>query len=153
MVAETSQTLDRGLTVLEVLAESADGLTVTELAARLGVSRTVVYRLVVTLEQHALLRRGPEYDLLPWCRKRGLPLMAYTPLGQGALLRDPALARVGRRHGATPAQVALAWLMAQPGVTAPIASATSVQQLSELTPAMRLTLTKEQLARLTDSGA
>lgn len=43
--------------------------------------------------------------------------------------------------------------MAQPGVTAPIASATSVKQLSELTPAMRLTLTDEQLARLTDSGA
>lgn len=75
MVAETSQTLDRGLTVLEVLAESADGLTVTELASRLGVSRTVVYRLVVTLEQHALLRRGPDgrcrlgLGLLPLARQ------------------------------------------------------------------------------------
>lgn len=69
----------------------------------------------------------------------------------GAVLT--ALDEVAAETGATPAQVALAWLMAQPGVTAPIASATSVQQLSELTPAMRLTLTKEQLARLTDSGA
>jgi AcrR family transcriptional regulator len=57
MPAETSQTLDRGLQVLEVLAESASGLTVTELAGRVGVNRTVVYRLVTTLEQHALARR------------------------------------------------------------------------------------------------
>jgi DNA-binding IclR family transcriptional regulator len=57
--AETSQTLDRGLRVLDVLASSADGLTVTELAARLAVNRTVVYRLVSTLEQHALVRRDP----------------------------------------------------------------------------------------------
>ena len=59
MSAETSQTLDRGLRVLEVLAGSPGGLTVTELAGRLGVNRTVVYRLVSTLEQHALLRERP----------------------------------------------------------------------------------------------
>lgn len=57
MTAETSQTLDRGLRVLDVLAGTPDGLTVTELAARLEVNRTVVYRLVSTLEQHALVRR------------------------------------------------------------------------------------------------
>ncbi|MCW2797296.1 helix-turn-helix domain-containing protein [Nocardioides sp.] len=57
MPAETSQTLDRGLRVLDVLAASAGGLTVTELSARLEVNRTVVYRLVSTLEQHALVRR------------------------------------------------------------------------------------------------
>lgn len=59
MPAETSQTLDRGLRVLDVLAGSTEGLTVTELAAALGVNRTVVYRLVSTLEQHALVRRDP----------------------------------------------------------------------------------------------
>ncbi|MGB0102090.1 MAG: helix-turn-helix domain-containing protein [Nocardioides sp.] len=59
MPAETSQTLDRGLRVLDVLASSPDGLTITELAARLEVNRTVVYRLVSTLEQHALIRRDP----------------------------------------------------------------------------------------------
>jgi DNA-binding IclR family transcriptional regulator len=60
MAAETSQTLDRGLRVLDVLAASPDGLTVTELSARLEVNRTVVYRLVSTLEQHALVRRGSQ---------------------------------------------------------------------------------------------
>ena len=58
MAAETSQTLDRGLRVLEVVADAPEGLTVTELAAALGIGRTVVYRLVVTLEQHALIRRS-----------------------------------------------------------------------------------------------
>lgn len=57
MTAETSQTLDRGLRVLKLLADTDHGLTVTELAGRLGVNRTVVYRLLATLEQHALVRR------------------------------------------------------------------------------------------------
>lgn len=57
MPAETSQTLDRGLRVLAELASHPHGLTVTELAAAVGVNRTVVYRLVTTLEQHRLARR------------------------------------------------------------------------------------------------
>ena len=57
MPAETSQTLDRGLRVLEVLARTPNGLTVTALAAAVGVNRTVVYRLVTTLELHGLVRR------------------------------------------------------------------------------------------------
>ena len=57
MPSETSQTLDRGLRVLRVLAESPEGLTITELSARLQVNRTVVYRLISTLEQHGLVRR------------------------------------------------------------------------------------------------
>jgi DNA-binding IclR family transcriptional regulator len=57
MAAETSQTLDRGLRVLSVLASSPAGLSITELSATVGVNRTVVYRLVATLEQHGLARR------------------------------------------------------------------------------------------------
>ncbi|CAM5301230.1 MULTISPECIES: IclR family transcriptional regulator [Streptomyces] len=57
MTAETSQTLDRGLRVLKLLADTDHGLTVTELSHKLGVNRTVVYRLLATLEQHALIRR------------------------------------------------------------------------------------------------
>jgi DNA-binding IclR family transcriptional regulator len=57
VTAETSQTLDRGLRVLKLLADTDHGLTVTELSHRLGVNRTVVYRLLATLEQHALVRR------------------------------------------------------------------------------------------------
>jgi DNA-binding IclR family transcriptional regulator len=57
LTAETSQTLDRGLRVLKLLADTDHGLTVTELAVELGVNRTVVYRLLATLEQHTLVRR------------------------------------------------------------------------------------------------
>lgn len=57
MAAETSQTLDRGLRVLRTLAATPSGMTITALAAEIGVNRTVVYRLVATLEQHGLARR------------------------------------------------------------------------------------------------
>jgi DNA-binding IclR family transcriptional regulator len=57
MATETAQTLDRGLRVLAILAATPGGLTVTEISARLDINRTVVYRLVSTLEQHALTRR------------------------------------------------------------------------------------------------
>jgi len=60
--------------------------------------------------------RGIEWALLPWMRARRMPLMAYSPLGQGALLRRKALAAIASRIGATPAQVALAWLLGQEGL-------------------------------------
>jgi len=65
-----------------------------------------------------LAERGPEFDLLPWMAARAMPLMAYSPLGQGAILGAPALRAVAARHGATPAQVALAWCLSRPGVIA-----------------------------------
>ena len=60
--------------------------------------------------------RGIEWALLPWMRARRMPLMAYSPLGQGALLRRKELAALASRIGATPAQVALAWLLGQEGL-------------------------------------
>ena len=63
-----------------------------------------------------LAARGIEFDLLPWCRAQSMPIMAYSPVGQaGRLLRSPALQSVAARHGATPAQIALAWTL-QPGI-------------------------------------
>jgi len=71
--------------------------------------------------------------------------------GKGKAVLD-AMDSVVEATGATHAQVALAWLIAQPGVTAPIASATSVKQIEDLLPAMVLELTKDQLEALTDAG-
>lgn len=63
--------------------------------------------------------RGPEFDLLPWCRARRMPVMAYSPVGQGGdLLRHPAVVDIARRHEVTPAQVCLAWVVRQEGVLA-----------------------------------
>ncbi|MEH3099151.1 aldo/keto reductase [Sphingomonas adhaesiva] len=77
--------------------------------------------------------------------------MRYLLEGKGAAMLA-ALDRVAAETGATLAQISLAWLIAQPGVTAPIASATSAKQLEELLPAMTLTLSDDQRARLTDAG-
>src|SRR4029079_6032144 len=63
-----------------------------------------------------LARRGIEWDLLPLCRQRGLSIMAYSPIEQGRLLDHPAIHAVATRHGATPAQVTLAWVLRLDGV-------------------------------------
>jgi len=65
-----------------------------------------------------LKERGIEWDLLPWMREHAMPVMAYSPLGEGALLRSRKLAAIAARVGATPAQLALAWLLQRPGVIA-----------------------------------
>jgi len=98
MAAETSQTLHRGLRVLEILAETPDGMTVTELSTSLQMSRTVVYRLVVTLEQHAFLRRTAEGKC-----KLGLAILAMGRQVQ-PVVRDiamPALRALSDSVGAT----------------------------------------------------
>ncbi|MES4887820.1 aldo/keto reductase [Streptomyces sp. NPDC096012] len=64
-----------------------------------------------------LSRRGIEWDLLPWCREAGVTVVAYSPIEQARLLKSAALGAVARSLGATPAQVALAWVLAQ-GVAA-----------------------------------
>lgn len=65
-----------------------------------------------------LASRGAEWDLLPFCRRHGIATMAYSPLGQGKLLRSAALRAIAERHGVSPATTALAWLLTQPNVTA-----------------------------------
>nr|WP_317894088.1 aldo/keto reductase [uncultured Sphingomonas sp.] len=78
--------------------------------------------------------------------------MAELLEGKGAAVLA-AMDTVAAETGATLAQIALAWLAAQPGVTAPIASATSVEQVEELTGSWDLDLSKDQLERLTNAGA
>ena len=58
-----------------------------------------------------LSRRGVEWNLLPWCEEHAVPVMAYSPIEQSRLLRHPGLRALAARHGATPAQLALAWLL------------------------------------------
>jgi DNA-binding transcriptional ArsR family regulator len=96
--AETSQTLDRGLHVLRLLADSATGMSVSELAAELGVNRTVVYRLLATLDQHGLIRRDPDGRA-----RLGLGVLQLSRRVQ-PLLRDtavPVLRRLAEEVGAT----------------------------------------------------
>jgi diketogulonate reductase-like aldo/keto reductase len=94
-----------------------------------------------------LTRRGIELDLLPWSRKHSMPIMAYSPVEQGALARSGRLDAVATRHGATPAQVALAWTMRQDGVIA-IPKAVRPQHVRENIAAQDIKLTAQDLAEL-----
>jgi diketogulonate reductase-like aldo/keto reductase len=92
--------------------------------------------------------RGIEYDLLPWCERRRLPVMAYSPVGQaGRLLRSRALATVARRHGATPAQIAIAWTLRRPDVIS-IPKAGEPAHVRENAAAAAIALTDEDLAEI-----
>ncbi|WP_270934524.1 aldo/keto reductase [Falsiroseomonas oryzae] len=92
--------------------------------------------------------RGVEFDLLPFCAKRSMPVMAYSPIGQGGpLLRNRALAAVAARHGVTPAQVALAFVLRRPGVIA-IPKATDPAHVRQNAAARDLALTEQDVKEL-----
>ena len=94
-----------------------------------------------------LSSRGPEWELIPWCRERRIAIMAYTPLGQGRMLQHKALAEIAGRHGATAAQVALAWLLSRDG-TMVIPKATRPEHVRENRGALDLRLAADDLVAL-----
>jgi len=94
-----------------------------------------------------LSRRGIEWDLLPWLRERRVPVMAYSPIEQARLLKNRALLEFSKRHGMTPAQAALAWLLANDDVIV-IPKASHPAHLQENLEAIEKNLTREQLAEL-----
>jgi diketogulonate reductase-like aldo/keto reductase len=94
-----------------------------------------------------ITRRGIEYDLLPQAQKRGLPLMAYSPIEQGRLAHYPEVQDIAERHGVTPAQVALAWVLRQQGVIA-IPKASSPAHVRDNHAALELKLTEEDYVEL-----
>jgi len=96
---------------------------------------------------YSLSERGVEFDLLPWQQLHQMPLMAYSPIDQGALADHPSLRAVAESHRATPAQVALAWVLRQPGVMA-IPKATNAVHLHHNWAARHLRLDEADLARL-----
>ena len=92
--------------------------------------------------------RGPEFDLLPWCAARQMPVMAYSPVGQGGrLLRHAALRIVAGRHAASPAQIAIAWTLRHPGVIS-IPKAADAAHVRENAAAAAIDLTGADLAEL-----
>src|SRR5690242_4418856 len=96
---------------------------------------------------YILSRRGPEFELIPWCRERRISIMAYSPLEQGRMLGNRGLQQVAQQHGATPAQVALAWLLRQDGMIV-IPKATRLEHVRENRGALDLKLTDDDLAAL-----
>ena len=179
---ETLEAYDRLIDQGKIRAIGASNLDARRLAESLAVSRENGLPRYETLQPHYNLLVRDEFDgpLQALCVRDGLGVIPYFSLAAGFLTgkyrteadfaksaRGPgmkkylnahgaavlaALDTVAVRQGATPAQVALAWLMAQPGITAPIASATSVAQLGELMGAARLRLDPDALRILDASG-
>lgn len=96
---------------------------------------------------YSLSTRGAEFSLLPRQRQRAMPLMAYSPIDQGALLAEPALADLAQARGLSAAQLALAWVTAQPGVLA-IPKAVREAHLRENLDAAEVALTPAETAAL-----
>jgi diketogulonate reductase-like aldo/keto reductase len=95
-----------------------------------------------------LAHREVEWQVAGWCRERGTPLMAYSPLDQGgALLRSPVLAEVGARHEASAAQIALAWLLHQPE-TVVIPKSAKMKRVEQNFAALDIELNAQDLADL-----
>lgn len=148
---------------LSETVEAMERLVEAGLIARWGVSNLDMADMEDLIEArgHAcatdqilynLTRRAPELDLLPWLADRSMPVMAYSPVEQGRLLSHRALAEVARRHEASPARIALAWLLRQPGIL-PIPKAGSVRHVQDNRAAADLTLSDEDIAQLERSFA
>jgi len=91
--------------------------------------------------------RGIEHDLLPWCEQRGMPVMAYSPLGGNSLVGDPTLAHIGAAHGCSAAAIALAWAIRSGNVIA-IPESGSAAHVEENAVALSLTLAPQELETL-----
>lgn len=90
-------------------------------------------------------RRGIEFDLLPEAQDKGMPIMAYSPIEQGRLAGNKAIAEIARRHDASPAQIALAFVLRHKGVIA-IPKTSRPDRVAENLASLKIELTAKDLA-------
>ncbi|MDE5876433.1 MAG: aldo/keto reductase [Muribaculaceae bacterium] len=91
--------------------------------------------------------RGVEFDLIPWSQSHNMPVIAYSPIAEGRLLKNPVIQRIAERHNATPAQIALAWTIRLEGVMA-IPKASSSTHVIDNFKALDIVLSEEDLRAL-----
>jgi diketogulonate reductase-like aldo/keto reductase len=103
--------------------------------------------IVTNQVYYNLSHRGVEWDLLPWCRMRRLPVMAYSPLDEGKLAKSRKLTAIAKRHGVSKAQIALAWLLGQEGIVV-FPKASKADHVRENHAALHIKLTDEDLKEL-----
>lgn len=94
-----------------------------------------------------LMRRGIEWNLLPWCRQQNIPIMAYSPIEQGRLLNNRTLKAIAQQQGVTAAVVAIAWLLHQDNVIV-IPKSSRIDHVEQNYAAKDLKLSAEELAAL-----
>jgi diketogulonate reductase-like aldo/keto reductase len=143
-LAETAEAMAREVAAGKIARWGVSNLDVDDLEEMGGALPACATDQVL----YNLEARGPEFDLLPFCAARRMPVMAYSPIGQGgALLRNRALAAVAARHGATPAQIAIAWTLRAAGVIS-IPKAADAAHVRENAAAAGIALTPEDLTEL-----
>ena len=182
-IEETLRTYETLIKAGKVRVIGASNFTAARLGEALDIAEsTGLPRYECLQPQYNLMERDFEKDLAPLCRDRQVGVIPYFSLAAGFLtgkyrseadlnksVRGPRTAgkyltdrghkvlatldEVGKQHGASPAQVALAWLIAKPGLTAPIASATTPEQLHELLGAVKLSLSTQDIAALDAASA
>ena len=146
--AETLEALGRLVRDGKVRHVGFSNVTPGELERLLALGSDLPIRSVQM--EYSLAARWAEHAMLPVCRRHGLALIAYTPMGVGKITdprRSEALAAVAARHGATPSQVMLAWLVADPAVI-PIPMTLNPEHLRQNAAAAALTLTDRDRADL-----
>ena len=144
MVAETIDAMDRLVAAGKILRWGVSNLDIDdmeELIASGGNSCQTDQIL------YNLTRRGPEYDLIPWLARHRMPVMAYSPVEQGRLVSHPGLAELAAKRDATPAQMAIAWLLSKEGVI-PIPKAGSVDHVRENCAALDVDLSDADFEQL-----
>jgi diketogulonate reductase-like aldo/keto reductase len=114
-----------------------------EQAAQLKGGNDIVTNQVL----YNLTRRGIEWNLLPWCRQRGIPIMAYSPIEQGRLLNNRTLQAIAQERGVTAAQVAIAWLLHQDEVIV-IPKSSRIEHVAQNYAALDLQLSPADLDAL-----
>jgi diketogulonate reductase-like aldo/keto reductase len=97
-----------------------------------------------------LFHRGIEFELLPWCRDRGMPIMAYSPIHRGRLVQNDVVVEIAEKHDATPAEVALACVLRDPDICA-IPKASIHEHVRENRHALDLHLDNEDLKLLDEA--
>ncbi len=118
-----------------------------DLARNAGSEHVATDQVLYNLE-----RRGIEFDLMPWCFERGIPVMAYSPIGQTRFLDHPVLQTIALRHDATPAQIALAWVLRIDNVIA-IPKAATIAHVQENRAALDIHLSEADLELLDEEFA
>jgi len=144
-LAETVETLEEVVRSGRIASWGVSNFDVADLEEVIAIpgGRNVAANQVL----YNLATRGIEFDLLPWCAHRGIDVMAYSPLDEGRLMRNPTVVALAARLGATAAEVALAWVLRQQNVAA-IPKAAAHEHVRANVRATALTLDAASLAEL-----
>lgn len=104
------------------------------------------YEVAAVQNHYSIYNRRDDRDVIPYALSNGIMYMAYTPLEKGSVARDARLANIGRKYGATPVQVALAWYVKR-GVV-PIPKAEKKEHIDEIVGAFRVELGEEDFEKI-----